>query len=93
MAALTRGRATRAGLTLALLLAAPALQALPETSSTPATQNTLDAVKVTGQRDRGPEAGTVNPAISKVLSRRLASSCRFMNPDNPDGPDDPVALE
>jgi TPR repeat protein len=93
MASLTRGRATHAGLAIALLLAASALQALPETSGTPATQNTLDAVKVTGQRPSGPQSGTVNPATSKVMSRRFASSCRFMNPDNPDAPDDPVTLE
>jgi uncharacterized protein len=93
MASLTRGRATRAGAAIALLLAAPALQALPETSGTSVTQNTLDAVKVTGKRPSGPEAGTVNPAISKVMSRRFASSCRFMNPDNPNAPDDPVTLE
>jgi len=93
MASLTRGRAAQAGLTIALLMAAPALQALPEASGTSATQNTLDAVKVTGERQRDVMSGTVVPAKSKVLSRKLASSCNYMLDDDPLAPDGSVTLE
>ncbi len=55
---------------LCLVLAVPASHA--QTS-------TLDAVKVTAQRNGGADPSIVNAAKSKVLSRQFASSCGFMS--------------
>jgi len=41
--------------------------------------NTVDAVKVTGQRNGGVDPSVVSAAKSKVLSRQYASSCGFMS--------------
>lgn len=44
-----------------------------------APANTLDGVKVTGQRNGGVDPSVVTAAKSKVLSRQFASSCAFMS--------------
>ncbi|MFG6415257.1 tetratricopeptide repeat protein [Roseateles sp. DC23W] len=47
---------------------------------TPAAQaNLLEAVKVTGKRDRTADPSAIIAAKSKVLSRNYASSCGFMS--------------
>lgn len=64
--------AAAAGLGLALM-AAPAWA-----QQAPAEPQTLDAVKLHGQRNGGVDPSVVTAAKSKVLSRRFASSCGFL---------------
>ncbi|MCE4554350.1 tetratricopeptide repeat protein [Pelomonas cellulosilytica] len=71
-------RAAQAG--LACLLAVSAAHAQQAASAPAGTPNTLDAVKVTGQRSNGSvDPSIVTAAKNKVLSRRFASSCAFMS--------------
>lgn len=76
----TRSWAAHAGLALSLALALPPAQAQQAAASAPAAApNTLNAVKVTGQRGGGVDPSIVSAAKSKVLSRQFASSCAFMS--------------
>lgn len=63
------------------LLATP-LHAQQAAASAPAPsteKQSLEAVKVTGKRDRAADPSAVVAAKSKVLSRNYASSCGFMS--------------
>ncbi|MBI3350364.1 MAG: sel1 repeat family protein [Burkholderiales bacterium] len=75
-----QSRAASAGLALSLALVAPAAWSQQAAASAPAgAPNTLDAVKVTGQRTGGVDPSVVTAAKSKILSRQFASSCAFMS--------------
>jgi len=87
MASITRGRAAHACLALSLALAQATLWALPDTTSKPEAPNTLEAVKVTAQRNGGANPSLVLAARSRVLSHKYASSCGFMNGDGGDRDD------
>lgn len=77
------GGAARAGLAWALAIAlagAQAAVAQQDRGDTPAAPvQSLESVKVTGQRNGGADPSVVSAAKSKVLSRQYASSCGFMS--------------
>lgn len=70
---------------LALAFAAPlagaqqADGAKPATTPAAAPTQTLNAVKVTGQRNGGADPSIVTAAKDKILGRNFASSCGFMS--------------
>lgn len=72
-----RSWAVQAG--LALILSLPPAHAQQAASAPAGTSNTLEAVKVTGQRKNGVDPSVVTAAKSKILSRNYASSCAFMS--------------
>ena len=75
---------------LAFFMALPAAHAQQAASAPSGAPNTLDAVKVSGQRDRSIDPSIVTAAKNKVLSRNYASSCAFMSGYS--AADDPVTL-
>ena len=60
---------------LALLLAAPVAGAQQDTSPT----QSLNSVKVTGQRNGGVDPTIITAAKDKILGRNFASSCGFLS--------------
>ncbi|KQW50814.1 MULTISPECIES: tetratricopeptide repeat protein [unclassified Roseateles] len=65
---------------LALALASPAARAQQADAAKPAaTPNTLNAVKVTGQRNGGVDSSIITAAKDKILGRNFASSCGFLS--------------
>ncbi|MFG6488317.1 hypothetical protein ACG04R_16640 [Roseateles sp. BYS78W] len=74
----TRSWTAQAG--LAFFLAVSAAHAQQAASAPAGAPNTLDTVKVTGQRSNGSvDPSIVTAAKNKVLSRNFASSCAFMS--------------
>lgn len=63
--------------TVALCLTLAAPWGLAQAPAAPA--QTLETVKLQGQRNGGADTSLVTAAKSKVLSRRFASSCAFMS--------------
>lgn len=76
----TLSRAAFAVLALSSTLNATSLQAqqAPAPAPTPAGTQSLDTVKVSGQRARSVDSSAVVAAKNKVLSSQFASSCGFM---------------